>query len=201
MMMEGFLEDLLHLQEKAPVSEGKTMMMKKVKMRKICFSLPPALVVRQQGTLHLVGCMGSLREAYAGRWCWGPQDGEQQRGETPIHSQWRKAGEDEREEMQPGLGWSGGKGRIHLIREEEEGFLGLVKETAAERRTGSRLWHHLLLKAEVSECPIGHLHTEPLQQLPEQHRQHRSERETESAGKEVQGPEGQAWHLWGRAES
>lgn len=69
MMTEGFLEDPLHLQEKPPVSEGKTMTMKKVTLRKICFSLPPALVVRQRGTLHLVGCVESLREAYVGRWC------------------------------------------------------------------------------------------------------------------------------------
>lgn len=77
MMTEGFLEDPLLLlllllryfllQEKPPVSEGKTTTMKTVKMRKICFSLPPALVVRQRGTLLLVECRESLREVYAGR--------------------------------------------------------------------------------------------------------------------------------------
>lgn len=103
--------------------------------------------------------------------------------------------------MQPGLGWSEVKGRIHLITVEEEGFRGPVKETAAEMRMGYHLWHHLSLKAVVSKCPIDHLRTEPLQQLPEQRRPHRSEQETESAGKEVRGPEGQAWHLWGRAEN
>lgn len=74
MMTEGFREDplllLLHhhllLQEKPPVSEGKTMMMKMVKMMNICFSLPQDLVVRQQGTLLLGECVGSLQEVYAG---------------------------------------------------------------------------------------------------------------------------------------
>lgn len=105
--------------------------------------------------------------------------------------------------MQPGLGWSGVKGRIHLIMgeaEEEEGCLGLVRETAAGRRMGSHLWH-FLLKDEVSVCPIDRLHKEPLQQHPGQHQRPHSEPETESAGKAVQGPEGQVWHLWGRAES
>lgn len=83
MTTEGFPEDLLLLHrhllllEKHPVSEGKTTTMKTVKMRKICFSLPPALVVRQRVTLLLGECMGSQREAYAGRWCWEPRDGEQ----------------------------------------------------------------------------------------------------------------------------
>lgn len=76
MMTEGFQEDLLllhhhhhfPLQAKPPVSEGKTMMMMKmVKMMKICFSLLPDLVVRQQGTLLLVECAESLKEVYAGR--------------------------------------------------------------------------------------------------------------------------------------
>lgn len=81
-MTEGFLEGLLLLphhfllREKPPVSEGKTMTMKTVKMRKICFSLPPTLVVRQRVTLLLGECMGSPREVYAGRWCWEPRDGE-----------------------------------------------------------------------------------------------------------------------------
>lgn len=70
-MTEEFQEDppLLLLQEKPPVSEGKTMTMtmKTVKMRKICFSLPPVLVVRQRGTLLLGECVGSLQEVYAGR--------------------------------------------------------------------------------------------------------------------------------------
>lgn len=76
MMTEGFQEDLLllhhhHLhfllQAKPPVSEGKTMMMMKmVKMMKICFSPLPDLVVRQQGTLLLVECAESLKEVYAG---------------------------------------------------------------------------------------------------------------------------------------
>jgi len=70
-MTEGYQEDLLLLhhfllQEKLPVSEGKTMMMKTVKMRKICFSLPPDLVVRQRGTLLLGECTGNLQEVYAG---------------------------------------------------------------------------------------------------------------------------------------
>ncbi len=212
MMMEGFQEDppllllLLHhfLQEKPPVSERKTMTMKTVMMRKICFSLPPDLVVRQRGTLLLVECAGSLQEVYAGRWCWAPQGGERQKGGNPSHSLWRQVGEAEREETQPALGWSGVKGRIHLITgevEEEEGCLGLVRETAAGMRMGSHLWHFLSLKAEVSACPNDRLHTEPLQQLPGQHRRPRSEPETESAGKAVRGPEGQVWHLWGRAES
>ena len=107
-------------------------------------------------------------------------------------------------ETQPGLGWSGVRGKIHLITgavEEEEGCQGLVKERAVGMRMGSHLWHFLLLKAGVSMCPIGRLHTEPLQQLPGQHRRPRSEQETESAGKAVQGPEGQVWHLLGRDES
>ena len=61
--MEGYQEGLLLLQERLPVSEGKTMMMKMVK---ICFSLPPDLVVRQQGTLLLGECTGSLQEVYGG---------------------------------------------------------------------------------------------------------------------------------------
>lgn len=85
--------------------------------------------------------------------------------------------------------------------EEEEGCLDLVKETAVGMKMGSHLWHFLLLKDEVSACPIDHLHMEPLLQLPGQHRQPHSEQETESAGKAVQGPGGQVWHLWGRAES
>lgn len=209
-MTEGFLEGplLLHrhllLLEKPPVSEGKTMTMKTVKMRKICFSLPPALVVRQRATLLLGECMGSQREVYAGRWCWEPRDGEPQRGETPNHSLWRQAGEGERGEMRPGQGWSEVKGRIHLITEEveeEEGCLGPVKVIVVGMRMDSHLWHFLSLKAEVSECPIDHLHMEPLLQLPEQHQQPHSEQETGSAGKAVQGPEEQVWHLWGTAES
>lgn len=106
--------------------------------------------------------------------------------------------------MQPGLGWSEVKGRIHLITEEveeEEGCLGPAKEMAAGMKMGSHLWHLLWLMVEVSEYPIDRLHTEPLQQLPGQHQRPRSEQETESARKAVQGPEGQVWHLWGRAES
>lgn len=106
--------------------------------------------------------------------------------------------------MQPGLGWSEVMGRIHLIMEEaagEEGCLGPVKVIVVGKRMGSHLWHFLSLKVEVSECPIDHLHMEPLLQLPEQHQQPRSEQETGSAGKAVQGPEGQVWHLWARAES
>ena len=75
MMREGFQEDLLLLlllllQEKLPVSERKMMMMmmmKMVKMKMICFSLPPDLVVRQRGTLLLGVCVGSLQEVYASR--------------------------------------------------------------------------------------------------------------------------------------
>lgn len=208
MKTEGFQEEpLLHhflLQEKPPVSEGKAMTMKTVKMRKICFSLPPDLVVRQRGTLPPGECVGSLHQVYAGHWCWAPQGGERQKGETPSHSLWSQVGEGERREMQPGLGWSLVKGKIHLTRgevEEEEGCLGLVKETAVGMRTGCLLWHFLSLKAEVSACPIGRLHTEPLQQLPGQHRQPRYEQETGSAGKAVRSPEGQVWHLLGRAES
>lgn len=209
MMTEGYQEDLLLLhhfllQEKPPVSEGKTMTMKTVKMRKICFSLPPDLVVRRRGTLHLGVCVGSLQEVYAGRWCWAPQGGERQKGENPSHSLWRQAEEGEREEMQPALGWSLVKGRIHLVTggaEEEEGCLGLAKETAVGMRMGFLLWHFLSLKAEVLACPIGHLHMEPLQQLPGRLQRPRSEQETGNAGKAVRGPEGQVWHLWGRAES
>lgn len=75
--------------------------------------------------------------------------------------------------MQPGLGWSGEKVMIRLIMEEveaEEGCLGLAKEMAAGTRMGFLLWHILLLRAEVSAFPIDHLHTEPLRQLPGQHR-------------------------------
>lgn len=125
-------------------------------------------------------------------------------GETPSHSLWRQVGEGEREEMQPGLGWSGVKGRTHLITgevEEAEGCLGLGKETAVGTRMGSHLGHFLSLKVEVSACPIDHSHMEPLQQLPGQHRRPRSVQETESAGKAVRGPEGQVWHLSGTAES
>lgn len=72
MTREGLQEDplLLHrclLREKLPVSEGKTMMKKMVKKRKICFSLPPDLVVRQRGTPLLGECVGNLWEVYAGR--------------------------------------------------------------------------------------------------------------------------------------
>lgn len=106
--------------------------------------------------------------------------------------------------MQPGLGWSGVKGRIHLITEEveeEEGCLDLVRETAVGMRMGFHLWRCLLLKAEVSAFPIDHLHMEPPPQLPGQRQRPHSEREIESAVKAVRGPEGQAWHLWGRAGS
>lgn len=208
--MEGFQEDLLllhhylHLQEKPPVSEGKTMTMKTVKMRKICFSLPPDLVVRQRGTLLQGECAGSLWEVYAGRSCWASQGGERQKGEIPSHSLWRRADEGEREETRPGPGWSGVRGRIRLITgevEEEEGCPGLVKGTAAVTRTGSHLGRFLSLRAEVSACPIDRSHTEPLQRLPGQRRRPRSGQETGSAGKAVQGPEGRVWHLWGRAES
>lgn len=85
--------------------------------------------------------------------------------------------------------------------EEEEGYLGLVTETAVGMKMGSHLWHFLSLKAEVSACPIDRSHTEPLQQLPGRHLRPRSEQETENAGKAVRGPEGQVWHLSGRAES
>lgn len=206
--MVGFQEDLLlhHflLQEKLLVYEGKTMTTKKVKMRKICFSLPPDLVARQQGKLLLGECMASLKEVYAGRWCWVPQRGERQKGETPNHSLWRQASEGETEEKQPEMGWYEVKGKIHLIVgvvEEEVGCLGLVKEMAAGMRMDFHLWHFLLLKAEVSVCPIVRLRMEPLQQLLGQRQQPHSEQETESARKAVQGPEGQEWHLWGRAES
>lgn len=152
MMTEGFQADLLlhHflLQEKLLVYEGKTMTTKKVKMRKTCFSLPPDLVVRQQGTLLLGECAGSLKEVYAGHWCWAPQGGERQKGETPSHSLWRQAGEGEREEMQPELGWYEVKERIHLITgivEGEGGCLGLVKEIAAGMRMDFHLWHFLWL--------------------------------------------------------
>lgn len=71
MMTEGFQEDqLLHhflLQEKLLACEGKTMMKKKVRMRKNGFLLLLDLVVRQRGTLLLVECEGSLTEVYAGR--------------------------------------------------------------------------------------------------------------------------------------
>jgi len=160
MTTEVFQEDplLLHYlhQEKPPVFEGKTM--KTVKMRKICFSLPRDLVVRQRGTLLPGECVGNLQQVYVGHWCWAPLGGERRKGETPSHSLWRQVGEGERKEMRPGLGLSLVKGRIHLIKgdvEEEEGCLGLVKETAVGMRTGCLLWHFLLLKAEVSACPIG----------------------------------------------
>lgn len=173
-------------------------------MRKICFSLPPALVVRQLETLLLGECMGSLREGCAGRWCWELQSGERRREETPSHSLLRQEGEAEREETQPGLGWSGVKGRTHLLTEggeEVEGCRGLVKVTAVGMKRGYLPWHYPSLRAEVSACPIGRLHTEPLQRLPERHQRLRSEQETESVGKAVQGPEGPVWHLWGRAEN
>lgn len=72
MMTEGFQADLLlrhqHFlpQEKALVSEGKTWTMKRVVMRRICFSLPRDLYVRQRGTLLLGEFAGSLQEVYAG---------------------------------------------------------------------------------------------------------------------------------------
>lgn len=200
------MDRLLHrfpLQEKSPVSEGKTMTMKTVKMRKICFSLPPDLVVRQRETLLLGECVGSRQEGYAGRWYWAPQGAERQQEETPSHSLWRHLGGAVRKERQPGPGWSLVKGRIRLITgelQEEEGCLRLVKETAAGGRRGSLLWP-LSLMAEVSACPIGHLHKEPLQLLPGQRRPPRSEQETESAGKAVRSPEGPVRHLSGRAES
>lgn len=145
--MEGFREVLLlhhhqfRLQEKLPVSEGKIMTMKMVKMRKIYFSRLPDLVVRPRGTLLLGECMGILQVVYGGR-CLACQGGERQKGETPSHSLWQQAGEGEREEMQPGLGWSVVKGRIHLITggvEEEEGCLGLVKEMVVGMRKDSHL--------------------------------------------------------------
>lgn len=141
---------------------------------------------------------------YAGHWCWAPQGGERQKGESPSHSLWRQVGEGERREMRPVPDWSLVKGRIHLITwpvEEEEGCLGPVKETAAGERMGCLLWHFLSLTAEVSACPIGRLHKEPLRRLPVRHRQRRSEQETGSAEKAVLRPERQVWHLLGRAGS
>lgn len=79
--------------------------------------------------------------------------------------------------MQPELGWSLVKGRIHLIKgevEEEAGCPDLVKETPVGMRMGYLLWHFLSLMGEVSAYPIGRLHMEPLQQLPGQHRRPRS---------------------------
>lgn len=200
----GFQEGLLRLQEKLLVSEGKTTTTKTVKMKKICSSLPPDLVVRRRGTLLLGECVESLKEACAGRSCWAAQGGGRKRGETPSHSLWREAGEGEREEMQPGLGWYEVKGSIHLIMKEVRevgGCPDLVKETAAVKSMDFHPWHFLSLKAEVSAFPIDRSHMEPLQQLPGQHQRPHSEQETESARKAVQGPEGPVWHLWGRAES
>lgn len=209
--MEGFrevLRFLLHrywfrLREKLPASEGKTMTVQKEKMRKICFSLLPDLAVRLRGTPLRGECAGILKVACGGR-CWAFQGGECQKGETPSHSLWRQVGEDEKEETPPGLGWFGAKGRSRLITggaEEEEGCLGLEKETAVGTTKDSHLWRFLWLKAEVSAFPTDRSHMELLPQLPEQHRQPRSEQETESAEKAVQGPEGRAWHLSGRVES
>lgn len=67
-MMRGVFQEeqpLLHhflLQEQLPVSGGMVMMMMKktAKMKRIGFSLPPDLVVRQQGTLPLGEYVGSL---------------------------------------------------------------------------------------------------------------------------------------------
>lgn len=191
------------LQGKLPASEGKTMTTQREKARKICFSLPPDLGVRLRGTPLRGECAGILKEVCGGR-CWAFRGGGRQKGETPSHSLWRQVGEDERAETPPGLGWFGVKGRIHLVTggaEEEEGCLGLEKETAVGTRRGSHLWHFLWPKAGVSAFPTGRLHTELLPQLPGQHRRPRSEQETESAGKAVRGLEGRAWHLSGRVES
>lgn len=133
--------------------------MKMVMRGKICFSLPPDLAAGQQGTLLLEEYKESLKEEYAGRWCWAPQIGEQQKGGTPNHSLWRQAGEDGREEMQPGQGWSWETGMIRSIMEEveeEEGYRGLEREIAVEMKMGFHLWHFLLLRVEVSVCPTGH---------------------------------------------
>lgn len=173
-------------------------------MGKICFSLPLDLAEGQQGTLLLEECKESLKEVYAGHWCWAPRSGEQQKGGTPNHSPWGRAGEGGREETQLELGWSWETGMIHSITEEaeeEEGYLGLERGTAAEMKMGFHLWHFLWLRAAVSAYPTGRWRTEPLQQLPGQRRQPHSGQETGSARKAVQGPEGRAWHLWERAES
>lgn len=136
----------------------------------ICFSLPPDLAVMQQGKRLLGECVGNL-EGVCGDHCWACLH-EHQMGKTPSHSLWREGGH-EREETKLELGWSGAKGRIHLIVggvEEEEGYPGLVMETAAGMRKGSHLWLLLLLKAEVSTFPIDHLHTVPPQRLLGQRR-------------------------------
>lgn len=206
-MREGSLVDLLYrcflLQEKPPGCERKTMMMmmKMAKMRKICSSRPPGLALRRPGTLLLEEYSQSPQEVYVGRWCWATRGGERQREETPNHSQRRQTGEGGREETQPGLGWSGVKGRSRSIAGGEEGCQGLVKETAAARRTDFRLWHRLLLKAEASRSPIDRSHTEPLPRRPGRPQQPRSGQGTENVMKAVQAPEGQVWHLWGRAEN
>lgn len=190
------------LQERPPVSEGKTTT--KVKMRKICFSRPPALAVGQRGTLLRGVCVGSLKEACAGRWCLEPRGDGWQRGETPSHSLWNQEGEDERGETLPEPGLSEEKEMIHLSGEEvveEGGCLGLVKGMAVGMKMDSRLWPLLVLTAEVSVCPIVRLRMGPLRRLPGQHQQRRFEWETGSAGKAARGPRGQVWHLSERVEN
>lgn len=181
MMREGFQEDPLLLphcfllQEEPPVSEEK--MKTTVMMRKICFSLPPDLGVRQRGILLLGECEESLRGEYAGRWCWAPLGVERLKGGSPSHSLWKLAGEDVMEETQPGLDWSWEKGKIRLITggvEEGGGCQALVKETAVVMMMGFHLLHLLWLRAEVSGCPIDHLHMVLLQQLPRRHQRPRS---------------------------
>lgn len=120
-----------------------------VMMGKICFSLPLDLAAGQQGTLRQEECRESLKEEYAGHWCWAPQNDEQQKGGTPNHSLWGQAGEGGREEMQPGLGWSWEKGMIRSIMEEVEeegGYQDLEKEIAVEMRMGFHLWRFLWLR-------------------------------------------------------
>lgn len=197
MMTEGYQEVLrLRLQEKLHVSEGTRTTMETVKMRTICFSPLPGLALRLRETLLLGECEERVQEECGGRW-WACQGGEHQKGAIPSHSLWWQACEADREETQPGLGWSGAKGRIHSIMgavEEEEDCLGLVKETAVGMRKGSHLWHFLWLKAEVGEYPNVRLHMEPLQLLPGQHQRPHSEQETETAGRTARDLEEQVWH-------
>lgn len=114
--------------------------MTKVKMRKICFSRPPALAVGQRGTLLRGVCVGSLREACAGHWCLEPRGDGWQRGGNPNHSLWSWEGEDETGETRPEPGLSEEKEKIHLSVEEEEDCQGPVKGMAAGMKMDSHLW-------------------------------------------------------------
>lgn len=145
--------------------------MSEAKVR-ICFSPPPDLAAMQQGKQLLGECVETLEGGYGGH-CWACLHVEHRRGKIPSHSLWR-AGEHEREEIKPVLGWSGVTGTTRSTAggvEEEEGSRGLEMETAAGTRKGSRPWPLPWLKAEVLASPSDRLHMEPLQQLPGQRRQ------------------------------